>query len=91
MEEEKNAYREQCNALMEQCSSLMEQLRQAHGADGPPIELPPPPPPLGFDGPPQRSHRNSLSSPPGMGGLLERVRSGIQRKLDGVGNERGAA
>ena len=64
VEEEKNAYKEQCAALMEQCSSLMEQLRVAHGAE---IEMPAP-----------RSASKSITSPPGGGSFLDRVRSGIR-------------
>ena len=42
VEEEKNAYREQCSALMEQCSALMEQLRASAGFDQPLPVLPAP-------------------------------------------------
>ena len=74
MEEEKNAYKEQCAALMEQCSSLMEQLREAHG--GGEVMMPPPPPPPAQGG----GGRKSIASPDGKhgGSFMDRVRSGMR-------------
>ena len=71
VEEEKNAYKEQCAALMEQCSSLMEQLRVAHG--GAEVALPAAP------AAPKPAARSLLGSPNSHGGsFMDRVRSGIR-------------
>ena len=71
VEEEKNAYREQCSALMEQCSSLMEQLRQAHGIEPelPPVEQP---------APRAAAAGSKLNSPPG---FMERMRSNLRSSM----------
>lgn len=71
VEEEKNAYKEQCAALMEQCSSLMEQLRAAHGAD---VQLPMVQSMQSRSGG-SRKRGDEMGSPSHGGSFLDRVRS----------------
>ena len=90
VEEEKNAYKEQCMALMEQCSSLMDQLRQASGVapEMPPVQAPPPPPPPNArgGGASRRSDRD-VGSPAGGGlmGLMQGARASLRSSISTVG------
>ena len=104
LEEEKNAYREQCSALMEQCSSLMEQLAAAHSSGGAaasggvPVDgrtpdradAPPDAPPSQQRGRPPKSPAHAAPT-----SVFDRVKSGMvgmRRSLDqGVAAAQAAA